>query len=235
MFMRGTLAEVLARFNAGASKSRGRPITARCRQSLLRTAIPDRLAVYTRRRVVLIRKHTGTRFKEVPHGRGNQEHHGQENRKQRSVRQRPGSAGIPRQGRPGKLEIVATKPMATQRDLSLAYSPGVAVPVLAIAEDPEPRLRLHRHGQPGRRHLQRHRHPRPRQSRRARLQAGDGRQGGAVQALRRRRFDRPRGRHRGCRRVHQLRALSSGRPSAASTSRTSRRRTASSSSSGCAS
>jgi len=39
------------------------------------------------------------------------------------------------EGRPGKLEIVATKPMATQRDLSLAYSPGVAVPVLAIAED----------------------------------------------------------------------------------------------------
>ncbi len=39
------------------------------------------------------------------------------------------------QGRPGKIEIVATKPMATQRDLSLAYSPGVAVPVLAIAED----------------------------------------------------------------------------------------------------
>ncbi|PCI61623.1 MAG: NADP-dependent malic enzyme [Kordiimonadales bacterium] len=40
-------------------------------------------------------------------------------------------------GRPGKLEITATKPMATQRDLALAYSPGVAVPVLAIAEDPE--------------------------------------------------------------------------------------------------
>ncbi|MBH0238638.1 NADP-dependent malic enzyme [Methylobrevis albus] len=40
------------------------------------------------------------------------------------------------QGRPGKLEIVPTKPMATQRDLSLAYSPGVAVPVLKIAEDP---------------------------------------------------------------------------------------------------
>src|SRR5690349_6986211 len=39
------------------------------------------------------------------------------------------------QGRPGKLEVVATKPMATQRDLSLAYSPGVAVPVLKIAED----------------------------------------------------------------------------------------------------
>jgi malate dehydrogenase (oxaloacetate-decarboxylating)(NADP+) len=30
------------------------------------------------------------------------------------------------QGRPGKIEVLATKPMATQRDLSLAYSPGVA-------------------------------------------------------------------------------------------------------------
>ena len=40
------------------------------------------------------------------------------------------------QGKPGKLEINPTKPMATQRDLSLAYSPGVAVPVRKIAEDP---------------------------------------------------------------------------------------------------
>ena len=40
------------------------------------------------------------------------------------------------EGRPGKIEIVASKPMATQRDLALAYSPGVAVPVLAIAENP---------------------------------------------------------------------------------------------------
>ncbi len=40
------------------------------------------------------------------------------------------------QGRPGKLEITPTKSMATQRDLSLAYSPGVAVPVKAIAADP---------------------------------------------------------------------------------------------------
>ena len=39
-------------------------------------------------------------------------------------------------GRPGKIEVVASKPMATQRDLSLAYSPGVAVPVRAIADDP---------------------------------------------------------------------------------------------------
>ncbi|WP_374470776.1 NADP-dependent malic enzyme [Phenylobacterium sp.] len=42
-----------------------------------------------------------------------------------------------REPRPGKIAIAATKPMATQRDLSLAYSPGVAVPVLKIAEDPE--------------------------------------------------------------------------------------------------
>ena len=39
-------------------------------------------------------------------------------------------------GKPGKLEISPTKPMATQRDLSLAYSPGVAVPVQAIADNP---------------------------------------------------------------------------------------------------
>ena len=38
---------------------------------------------------------------------------------------------------PGKLALQATKPMATQRDLSLAYSPGVAVPVQAIADNPE--------------------------------------------------------------------------------------------------
>ncbi|MEM7566888.1 MAG: NADP-dependent malic enzyme, partial [Pseudomonadota bacterium] len=38
---------------------------------------------------------------------------------------------------PGKLEMQATKAMATQRDLSLAYSPGVAIPVQAIADDPD--------------------------------------------------------------------------------------------------
>lgn len=40
-------------------------------------------------------------------------------------------------GKPGKLEINPTKPMATQHDLALAYSPGVAVPVRAIAENPD--------------------------------------------------------------------------------------------------
>jgi malate dehydrogenase (oxaloacetate-decarboxylating)(NADP+) len=38
--------------------------------------------------------------------------------------------------RPGKLEIQATKPLANQRDLALAYTPGVAAPCLAIAADP---------------------------------------------------------------------------------------------------
>jgi malate dehydrogenase (oxaloacetate-decarboxylating)(NADP+) len=41
-----------------------------------------------------------------------------------------------RMGRPGKIEVIPTKPLATQRDLSLAYSPGVAEAVLAIDEDP---------------------------------------------------------------------------------------------------
>jgi len=38
---------------------------------------------------------------------------------------------------PGKLEITPTKPLANQRDLALAYSPGVAAPCLEIAEDPD--------------------------------------------------------------------------------------------------
>ena len=40
-------------------------------------------------------------------------------------------------GRPGKIQVVPTKPYASQRDLSLAYSPGVAEPCLKIAENPE--------------------------------------------------------------------------------------------------
>src|SRR3984885_8204707 len=42
-----------------------------------------------------------------------------------------------RDPQPGKIAVVATKPMDTERDLSLAYSPGVAVPVRAIAENPD--------------------------------------------------------------------------------------------------
>jgi malate dehydrogenase (oxaloacetate-decarboxylating)(NADP+) len=41
-----------------------------------------------------------------------------------------------RSGRPGKIEVVPTKPLSSQRDLSLAYTPGVAQPVLEIERDP---------------------------------------------------------------------------------------------------
>jgi len=41
------------------------------------------------------------------------------------------------EGRPGKIEVIPTKPYSTQYDLSLAYSPGVAEPCLAIADNPE--------------------------------------------------------------------------------------------------
>src|SRR3990170_2971321 len=37
----------------------------------------------------------------------------------------------------GKISVVPTKPTATQRDLSIAYSPGVAIPCLEIAKDPD--------------------------------------------------------------------------------------------------
>ena len=40
-------------------------------------------------------------------------------------------------GRPGKISVTPTKPLATQFDLSLAYTPGVAVPVLEIEKDPQ--------------------------------------------------------------------------------------------------
>jgi len=40
-------------------------------------------------------------------------------------------------GRPGKLEVIPTKPYATQRDLSLAYTPGVADPCLEIEKTPD--------------------------------------------------------------------------------------------------
>ena len=111
-------------------------------------------------------------------------------------------------GRPGKLEIIADQ---ADGDAARPVARLFAGRRRARCR-PSPRTRARAYDytderQSGRRHLQRHRHPRPRQSRRARLQAGDGRQGGAVQALRRRRLHRPRGRHRGRRRVHQLRAL----------------------------
>ncbi len=80
---------------------------------------------------------------------------------------------------PGKISVTPTKAMATQRDLALAYSPGVADACMEIVRDPargdEPDLAR----QPGGRHHQRHGGARPGQHRRAGRQAGDGRQGAA--------------------------------------------------------
>src|SRR5919197_252968 len=45
-------------------------------------------------------------------------------------------------GRPGKIAVVPTKPLANQRDLALAYSPGVAEPCLAIKENPDDAYRF---------------------------------------------------------------------------------------------
>ncbi len=49
-------------------------------------------------------------------------------------------------GRPGKVEVVPTKPCLTSRDLSLAYTPGVAVPCLVIADDPSAAYRFTNRG-----------------------------------------------------------------------------------------
>ena len=52
------------------------------------------------------------------------------------LRQKEQALAYHAEGRPGKIEVVPTKPVASQFDLSLAYSPGVAVPCLAIRDDP---------------------------------------------------------------------------------------------------
>ena len=80
---------------------------------------------------------------------------------------------------PGKISVTPTKAMATQRDLALAYSPGVAEACLAIVDDPREARQPDRARQPGRRDHQRHRGAGPRQHRPAGRQAGDGRQGRA--------------------------------------------------------
>ena len=77
---------------------------------------------------------------------------------------------------PGKLRIEATTPLTSQRDLALAYSPGVAIPCLEIEKDPltasEYTARANLVGVVSRAWAGRHR--------RARLETGDGRQGRTV-------------------------------------------------------
>ena len=69
-------------------------------------------------------------------------------------------------GRPGKIEVVPTKPCATARDLSLAYTPGRRRALPGDREGPGALLPLHRPRQPGGGDLQRHRGARPRRHRR---------------------------------------------------------------------
>ncbi len=88
---------------------------------------------------------------------------------------------------PGKIAVVATKPLGTQRDLALAYTPGVAAASLAIAGRPRRGLQPYRARQSRRRRDQRHRRAGARRDRAARGQAGDGGQGRPVQEIRRHR------------------------------------------------
>ena len=70
--------------------------------------------------------------------------------------------------KPGKISVKPTKAMATQRDLALAYSPGVADACMAIENDPMQAARPDLARQPGGGDHQRHRGARPRQHRPAR-------------------------------------------------------------------
>ncbi len=67
---------------------------------------------------------------------------------------------------PGKIQVSPTKPLATQRDLALAYSPGVAAPAWKSKRSAG-RLQIHCPWQPGGGRLQRHRGAGARQHRRA--------------------------------------------------------------------
>ena len=98
---------------------------------------------------------------------------------------------------PGKIAIAATKQLINQRDLALAYSPGVAAPCEEIVKDPAAAFKLHRARQPGGRDHQRHRGAGPGRHRPAGLQAGDGGQGRPVQEVRRHRRVRHRDRREG--------------------------------------
>ena len=135
-------------------------------------------------------------------------------------------------GRKGKIEVVPTKPCATARDLSLAYTPGRRRAVPRDREGPGPLVPLHGARQPRRRRLERHRRARPRRHRPRRRQAGDGGQGRPLQAVRRHRRLRHQHRREGDRQGLHRREGARADVRRASTSRTSRPPSASSSRSG---
>ena len=99
-----------------------------------------------------------------------------------------------RQLPPGKISVPPTKNLTNQRDLALAYTPGVAAACDEIVRDPARGAQPDGARQPGRRRHQRHRGAGPGRDRPARREAGDGRQGGALQEVRRHRLFRHRDR-----------------------------------------
>ena len=88
-----------------------------------------------------------------------------------------------RQHPPGKIALQATKQLTNQRDLALAYTPGVAAACDEIVRDPREASNLTARGNLVARRHQRHRRAGPGRDRSARREAGDGRQGGAVQEV----------------------------------------------------
>ncbi len=104
-----------------------------------------------------------------------------------------------RRHRHGKLEVVPTKPLVTQLDLSLAYTPGVAEPCLEIAADPEKSWEYTARGNLVAVISNGTAVPRPGRHRPGRGQAGDGRQSLPVQEVRRHRRLRPGDRRDRCR------------------------------------
>ena len=93
--------------------------------------------------------------------------------------------------RPGKIEVSPTKPCRTQRDLSLAYTPGVAQPCLEIQKEPQRRVQIHGEGKPGGGGVERHGGSGAGEYRGAGGKTGDGRKRSAVQEIRGRGRVRP--------------------------------------------
>ena len=121
---------------------------------------------------------------------------------------RPGGAAVPRPWPPRQARSRADQAHGDPARSVAGLFAGRRGAGAGDRREPVLGLRLHHPVQHGRGDLERHRDPRSRQSRRARLEAGDGGQSGSLQALRRCGFHRSRGRHGGCGRLHQLRALS---------------------------
>ena len=106
----------------------------------------------------------------------------------------PPRSSITGSTRPARSRSPRPSSSPTSATSALAYTPGVAAACDEIVRDPRRGAQPHRARQPGRRRHQRHGGARPRRDRPAGREAGDGRQGGAVQEVRRHRLLRHRDR-----------------------------------------